>query len=146
MTKVDIEIIDPIIYSTEVPVRVSDLNYGNHLGHDSVLTLMQEARVNFYRAAGFQNELSFEGTVGQIIANATLQYRSEAFLGDVLVINISVSNVTKVGFDMLYQLVNKISGKEVARGRTGVYCFDYEKRRVASIPESLLKKIQPILP
>ena len=146
MTKVEIEINDPILFTTDIPVRVSDLNYGNHLGHDSVLTIMQEARVMFYRALGFENELSFEGDVGQIIANATLQYKSEAFLGDVLVANVAVSNVTKVGFDMLYQLVNKVSGKEVARGRTGIYCFDFKKRRVVSIPEGLQKKIQQTFP
>jgi acyl-CoA thioester hydrolase len=39
---------------------------------------------------------------------------------------------------MLYQLINKANGKEVARGKTNIVCFDYSKRNVALIPERLL--------
>lgn len=130
------------MFTTELTIRASDLNYGNHVGHDSILTLMQEARINFYRSIGFQNELSFEGAVGQIIADATVQYKSESFLGDVLIVRIAVDDITKYGFDMLYQIENKSTGKEVARGKTGIVCFNYDLKKVASIPESLGKHLK----
>jgi len=141
MARIQIDLPESFLYTTELTVRASDLNYGAHVGHDAILTLLQEARIMFYRSLGFSSELSFEGSVGQIIADAALQYKSESFLGDVLVISIAVADVTKVSFDMLYRIDNKNTGKEVARGKTGIVCFDYEKRKVAAVPEVLRGKI-----
>lgn len=142
MARIQLDIPDSFIYETVLPVRVSDINYGGHLGNDSVLTLMQEARVIFYRSLGFAGEVSFEGSVGQIIADVAIQYKSEAFLGDVLRIHIAVADITKYGFDMIYLIENQETGKEVARGKTGIVCFDYARRKVASIPQVLLDRLQ----
>jgi acyl-CoA thioester hydrolase len=138
MPRIQISLPPTVLFTAEVQVRISDINYGGHVGNDSILTIMQDARLIFYRANGFKNEISFEGSVGQIIADASVQYKAESFLGDQLLINIFVDEITKYGFDMLYQIINKENGKEIARGKTGIVCFDYQKRKVASIPESLL--------
>jgi acyl-CoA thioester hydrolase len=138
MPRIQISLPPTVLFTAEVQVRISDINYGGHVGNDSILTIMQDARLIFYRAKGFKNEISFEGSVGQIIADASVQYKAESFLGDQLLINIFVDEITKYGFDMLYQIINKENGKEISRGKTGIVCFDYQKRKVASIPESLL--------
>lgn len=142
MPRIHLDLPQKFLFTTEIAVRASDLNYGNHVGHDSVLTLIQEARIQFYRTMGFKNELNFEGSVGQVIADVVVQYKSESFLGDQLVIKIGVSDFNKYGFDMLYLVENKITGKEVARGKTGIVCFDYETRKIARIPDILSQKLQ----
>jgi len=142
MARIQIDLPEKFLFTVEIAVRVSDLNYGGHVGNDSILTLMQEARVQFYRSLGFANEISFEGSVGQIIADAAIQYKTQTFLGDVLTIEVGVAEFTRYGFDMFYQLRNKATGKEVARGKTGIVCFDYSKGKVASVPVSLLEKLQ----
>ncbi|HMV07283.1 MAG TPA: thioesterase family protein [Cyclobacteriaceae bacterium] len=129
-------------FTCELTVRGSDLNYGNHVGNDSMLTLMQEARISFYRSVGYRNELNFEGTIGHVIADATIVYKLEAFLGDVLTVDIAVTDFHKYGFDMFYRLRNKLTGKDVAIGKTGMVFFDYEKRKVASIPAGFLEKVK----
>jgi acyl-CoA thioester hydrolase len=40
---------------------------------------------------------------------------------------------------MFYLLENKVTGNEVARGKTGIVCFDYARKKVAPVPEILLK-------
>ncbi len=50
MSRLEIQLPEKFHFQTEIAVRVSDLNYGNHVGNDSVLTLMQEARTLFYRS------------------------------------------------------------------------------------------------
>jgi len=144
MPRVHLDLPEKFIFSTELTIRVSDLNYGGHVGHDTILTLMQEARVALYRQIGFKDEISFEGSVGQIIADAVVVYKSESFLGDRLIARVGVMDFNKYGFDMYYQLENKQTGKEVARGKTGIVCFDYAKKKVASVPEVLLKGLQGI--
>jgi acyl-CoA thioester hydrolase len=141
MARVHLDLPEKFIFETELTVRVSDINYGGHVGHDTILTLMQEARVILYRQLGFKDEVSFEGSVGQVIADVVVVYKSESFLGDVLRVKIAVGDFTKYGFDMFYQLQNKVSGKEVARGKTGIVCFDYARKKVAAVPDILIKEL-----
>jgi YbgC/YbaW family acyl-CoA thioester hydrolase len=142
MARIQVNVPDRFLFETEIVVRVSDLNYGGHVGNDTILTLMQEARVLFYRSLGFKDEVNIDGSVGQIISDAAVQYKAESFLGDILIIKLAIDEISKYGFDMIYVLVNRTSGHEVARAKTGIVCFDYERRKVASIPSILLGKIK----
>lgn len=137
MPRLELNLPDQFIYSTELTVRVNDLNYGAHVGNDNMLVLMQQARINFYREHGFKDEVSFDGSIGQVISDALVIYKAEAFLGDVLSIQIAIADVNKYGFDMLYKVTNTLNGKEIARAKTGIVCFDYNNRKVAPIPEKL---------
>ena len=141
MARVEVSLPDRFLYKTEIIVRASDLNYGNHLGHDRVLTLMQDARVEFYRTLGFNNELNFDGSIGQVIADVVVQYKSESFLADKLIISIGIADFNKYGFDMYYLVENAANGKEVARAKIGIVCFDYEIRKIARIPEILRSRL-----
>lgn len=142
MSRVEVELPEVFQFVTEITISASDLNYGNHVGHDRILTLMQDARVEFYRSLGFNNELNFEGSIGQVIADVVIQYKSESFLADRLGIKIGVAAFNKYGFDMFYLVENMISGKEVARAKIGIVCFDYATRKIARIPEILKLKLQ----
>ncbi|MBP9925877.1 MAG: thioesterase family protein [Cyclobacteriaceae bacterium] len=141
MARVAIQLPDLFIYETDMVVRVSDLNYGNHVGNDSILTLMQEARTLFYRNRGFESEVKLEGSIGQIVADAAIVYKSESFLGDTLRIQIAVGEHHKYGFDLFYRITQRKTGKEVALGKTGIVCFDYDKRKMISIPASVFAKL-----
>lgn len=138
MARITIDLPESFLFSTEITVRATDLNYGNHVGNDRILSYMQEIRVEFYRHLGFKSELNIDGPVGQIITDAAVVYKSEGFMGDVIIGSIAAAEFNKYGFDYFYLLKNKHTGKEVARGKTGIVCFDYDKRKVASIPEKLL--------
>jgi YbgC/YbaW family acyl-CoA thioester hydrolase len=141
MARLHIDLPEKFVFSTALPVRVSDLNYGNHVGNDSVLTLMQEARALFYKSLGFKSEIELDGPVGQVVADAAVVYKSESFFGDVLQVAIGLGEFHKYGFDLFYKITNQLTEKEVARGKTGIICFDYEKRKMALIPESLHNKL-----
>ena len=79
MARIEIQLPEKFIFKTEITVRVSDLNYGNHVGNDRVLTLMQEARTLFYRSLGFENEVKLEGSIGQIVSDVSIVYTAESF-------------------------------------------------------------------
>ena len=142
MPRIEVAIPDKFLFTTRLTVRSSDLNYGNHVGHDTILSMMQEARVQLYRSLGYVNELNFEGPVGQVIADVAVQYKSESFLGDELVIKVGVSDFNKYGFDMYYLMINQGSGKEVARAKTGIVCLNYDTRKIAVVPQRLKQQLQ----
>ncbi|NJN43129.1 MAG: thioesterase [Flammeovirgaceae bacterium] len=142
MARVTLEIPESFVFSTDLEVRAGDLNYGAHVGNDRILSLMQEARIQFYRSIGIRSDMHLEGTVGHVISDAQVIYKAEAFLGDVIEIKVAYANFSKNAFDMFFLMTNKESGKEIARCKTGLVCFDFEIRKVAPIPASFKEKLE----
>ena len=60
MARIKIDLPSKIAFSTNIPVRITDLNYGGHVGNDTVLTIIHEARMQFLANAGY-TEMKFGG-------------------------------------------------------------------------------------
>jgi len=140
MARIKIEIPDKFIYKTEIPIRITDINYGGHLGNDSLLSIIHEARVRFLNHIGY-SESNVEGN-GIIMIDAAIQYKSEGFYGDELIIEIAVTDFSGIGCDFIYKVINKNSNKEIAVAKTGIVFFNYEKRKPAPVPPEFKKKIE----
>jgi acyl-CoA thioester hydrolase len=126
-----------LVYSTVIPVRIGDINYGNHLGNDSVLSIIHEARMQMLANWGF-TELRVEH-VGLIMADVMIAYKGEAFYGDQLKINIYADEITERSFDLLYHI--STTDKDIAHAKTGMLCFDYNSRKITSMPEVLKNRL-----
>ena len=136
MARIKLEIPETFPFSTELTVRITDLNYGGHLGNADTLVLIHEARVRFLKSHGY-SEIDIEG-FGTIMIDAVIQFKSQAFAGDVLVAEVDLS---RLGCDIYYRLTNKETGAVVAIAKTGVSVFDYEKQKRVSPPEAFVKKL-----
>jgi 4-hydroxybenzoyl-CoA thioesterase len=133
MARIRIPFDEPAIYSTKLEVRIGDINYGGHLGHDTLFTLAHEARCRFFRAHGY-SELDVDGA-GVILSDVAAEYKAEAFQGDTLCFELALADFHKYGFDILYRVSDDKLGKEVARLKTGIVFFDYAQRRITSLPD-----------
>ena len=142
MARIKIELPKKFIFKTEIPIRITDINYGGHLGNDSLLSIVHEARVKFLTHLNY-SESNVEG-VGIIMTDAAVQYKSEGFYGDELSIDIAVTDFTSVGCDFIYRIKNKISTKEIAIAKTGIVFFDYNKRKIAPVPVKFKEKIESL--
>lgn len=140
MARVMIDLPEKFIFTTQITLRISDINYNDHLGNDSVLTLAQEARLRFLNKYGF-SELNIAG-VGIIMVDAAVQYKAEGFYGDNLTIEVGIKDVTKTGCDMVYQITNIKNDKVIAIVKTGIVFFDYQKRKVVTTPAEFLEIIK----
>ncbi len=138
MARVKVDIPDEFEFTTEVQVRIGDINYGGHLGNDSVLSLVHEARVRFLSKYGF-SEADIDG-VGIIMTDAVVVFKSEGFHGDVILIDVAVNDFSRAGCDFLFRLTNKDTGREVARAKTGIVFFDYQNRKVVEVPNKFREK------
>lgn len=134
MGRIKLDMPEQFPFSTEIPVRIGDINYGGHLGNDAVLAIAHEARLRFLRFLG-HTEQDVSGA-GLIMLDAVVVYRSEAFYGDVLIVEVALSDPQATGCDILYRMSTMNSGKEVARVKTGMAFFDYTRRRVVPMPEA----------
>jgi len=120
-------------FSTEISLRISDINYGGHLGHDSILSLAHEARVRCFKSHGFTELNAFGPAI--ILSDVAIYYKSEGFYGDVVTVDIAVCDYLKYGCDLVYRLTNKKTGRVVAFLKTGIVFIYYEKREVAQGPK-----------
>lgn len=125
---------EKILFSTKIPVRITDLNYGNHLGNDALVSILHEARVQWLKSAGF-SELDAGGT-GLIMTDLAVEYKAEAFYGDELSVAIGVADISKMSFDLYYTITNQ-QDRLVAKAKTGIVCYDYGKKKVAEISNKL---------
>ena len=136
MTRVKITLPEKFIFNTELPVRITDINYGGHLGNDSVLSIAHEARIRFFSEHGFTEK--DVGGAEIIMVDAEVQYKAEGFYGDVLTIEVGIKDITKTSCDIVYQLTNKETEKVIAIVKTGIVFFDYQSRKVVPIPKEFL--------
>ena len=140
MPRIKIAMPEKFIFNTEIPIRITDINYGGHLGNDSLLSIIHEARLRFLNHLGY-SESNVEG-VGIIMVDSAIQYKSEGFYGDELLVEIAVNDFSGIGCDFVYRLYNKKTSKEIALAKTGIVFFDYEKRKTAPVPPEFKKKIE----
>lgn len=127
-------------FSTIIPIRITDLNYGGHVGNDTVLTLFHEARMQFLAHYG-ASEMNFGGA-GLIMRNVLIEFKKEIFYGDSIKVYIAVSNFSKVSFDVFYKMVKGIDEAIVATGKTGMVCYNYQSKKIVAVPGEMLKKFR----
>lgn len=132
MARIRIDMPDNYLFSTEIPIRISDINYGGHLANDAVLKLVHEARVRFLRHYHY-TELDTEG-VGLVISDSAIVYKAEAFWGENVQVDVTVADFNKYGCDFYYLLTNKKTAVEIAHAKTGIVFFDFEARKISPIP------------
>jgi acyl-CoA thioesterase FadM len=133
LARVRLELPKHFGFTTEIDVRIGDINYGNHMGNDAVLRLAHEARVRFLNHHGF-SELDIGGR-GLIIADALIVYKSQAFYGDVIETAVAAGDFSRHGCDIFYRMRHKGTGREIARVKTGIVFFDYANQKIARVPD-----------
>jgi acyl-CoA thioesterase FadM len=140
MSRVKIDLPEKFIFKTDIPLRISDINYGGHLGNDAVLSIFHESRLRFLRQFGY-SELNIEGR-SIIMTDAAIQYKSQSYYGDVLTVELTVNDIQKMSCDFFYRATSKANGNIVALGKTGIAFFDYKNNKLTSVPSEFIQLIE----
>jgi acyl-CoA thioester hydrolase len=138
MARIKIALPKKFTFTTTIPIRISDINYGGHMGNDALLSILHEARVQYLLHHGYA-ELDIVGK-SLIMADVAIEYKGEAFRGDVLTIEMAAHDFTKYGFDIIYRVTNQ-EQKLIALAKTGMLCFDYTARKVISLPQEVTNRL-----
>ena len=126
------------VFRTEMEVRITDINYGRHVGNDAMLGLLHEARLRFLAHFGFSEEDI--GGVGMLMGDAVVQFKAVAFRGDRLAVELGLADVERRTYDLMYRVTRTGDGAVVALAKTGMVAFDYATNRLADLPAVFLEK------
>jgi acyl-CoA thioester hydrolase len=124
-------------FHISLAVRVSDLNYGNHVGNQNFLSYFQEARVAYLNQFGY-SEMDMGGC-GMILAEAGCKYKRALFLNDHVHVACAVVELKSKRFTMAYLIERDHT--VCAEGFTINLAFDYQSNKVVRLPEEFIRQI-----
>lgn len=141
MERIKLQLPESFPFSTTLTIRISDLNYGGHVGNDVFLSLIHEARQQFLLYHDF-SELNFAGT-SLIMADAAIEYKRELHYGDNVRISVAADGFDKIGFDIHYliEVLHDNQWHLAGKAKTGMLCFDYAAKKKVAVPDEARKKL-----
>jgi acyl-CoA thioester hydrolase len=140
MARLKIQMPDHFSFTTQIPVRITDLNYGGHVGNDNILSIIHEARVQFLQHHGYE-EMNLEG-IGLIMSDVAIEFKSELFYGETIIASVAAGEFSKIGFEIFYKLEKGAVGKKVVvLAKTAMVSYNYKQKKIAPFPEMAKKKL-----
>jgi acyl-CoA thioesterase FadM len=133
---------DQYYYATHLTVRVTDINGANHLGNDSMISMISEARARFLFDFGLEATLS-EG-VGTIVTDLATTYRNEAHARDQLLFEVGVMDFNPYGGDIIFRITRPSDQALIAMAKSGLVFFNYQTRKVVAMPEAFHRKFERV--
>jgi YbgC/YbaW family acyl-CoA thioester hydrolase len=130
---------DGFIFTIPYSVRISDINYGNHVANSAVLNFFQDARIQYLHHLGDFSELDIGGC-GIILPEARVQYKAEMFHGDELTIGVRVTELGRSSLTMEYRIER--DNEVTATGETKLIAFDYTLRKPRRLPSPFKAAVQ----
>lgn len=131
---------DAIVHRQPLSVRITDMNYGRHLGHDAVISLMHEARATALAHCGMS-----EGDMGGypcVAADLAVQYQAEARWPDQLVVETAIPVPGRRVIAVFHRIRRVQDGQSVATARVNLMLVDPEAGRSVAVPEVVRAALQ----
>jgi acyl-CoA thioesterase FadM len=125
---------DQYCFSTQLTVRITDINGANHLGNDSMISMISEARARFLFDFGI-GESRGDGS-GIIVTDLATTYKAEAHARDQLLFEVGVMDFNRYGGDITFRITRPADGRLIAMAKSGFVFFDYRQSRVVAMPEA----------
>ena len=141
MARIKIDLPEKCIAVCTIPVRITDVNYGNHVGNNSLVEILHEARMQFLQQHNF-TEMEAGGT-SLIMNELVVEFKNEAFYKDFLTVRIFAGEISKVGFEIFYSIstIRDTIPVLIAHAKTGMVCFNYKEKKVEVVPGELKKML-----
>ncbi|KPQ22891.1 MAG: putative thioesterase [Halomonas sp. HL-48] len=128
-----------IIHRHSLSVRVTDMNYGRHLGHDALVSLLHEARIQAFASLELP-EWDMHG-YPSVVADLAVQYQSEARWPDALLVETAVPSPEGKALTVYQRMIHAESGRPVATARINQLLVDTATGRPVAVPASVVEAL-----
>jgi acyl-CoA thioesterase FadM len=141
---------DIFCFAVQLTVRTTDINAANHLGNDSMISMISEARALFLHEFGVDEAAARAAPdgarTGIIITDLATTYKAEAHARDQLWFDIGVMDFNKYGGDIAFRIHRPQDGVLIAMAKYGFVFFDYTAGKVTPMPDSFRSKFPNAIP
>ena len=117
-----------------ITIQVGHINYRGHLGHDSIVRILDEARAHMFHALGFGEVDLGDGKTGVIAGDTVVNFKSEGFMYETLRVESHVGEISPRRFRLFHRITR--DGQLVALAEVGLLGFDPNTRAMVPIPET----------
>jgi acyl-CoA thioester hydrolase len=121
-------------FSTTIRVRWGDCDAFGHVNNASYLSYFEEARIDYWKAV--VPDVPF---TGMAIVHARVDFRGQAFPGDVLTIRAAITELRRTSFWADYEVLR--GEALVVTGRSAQVFFDYAAQKSTAIPEAFRARV-----
>jgi acyl-CoA thioester hydrolase len=121
-------------FTYQITIQAGHINYRGHVGHDSIVRILDEARANMFHALGISELNLGDGKTGVITGDMVVNYKSEGFIYQTLVVESQVGEISPDAFTVFQRI--KQDGRLVALTEAGLIGFDYKTHATVPIPET----------
>ena len=117
-----------------ITIQPRDINYGGHLGVDSLVSIIGTARAYIFKSIGLSEGNLGNNRAGIIMTDFTVSLKAEGFMFDSLEVLTHIGELTKTSF----RFYHKITRGEaiVALAEAGFLAYDYAAKKVTTVPET----------
>jgi acyl-CoA thioester hydrolase len=125
----------------DIAVRLRDLDARGHLNNAVVATFLEDARYQWYRAAGAADEpVPLDYTTDMVLARTEIDYRGELRESGVTVsVGVRVSRIGHKSAELEYRVC--AGDHLIADAKSVLVGFDFDARCSAAIPDRWLRRL-----
>lgn len=127
-----------IVHRHSLSVRITDMNYGRHLAHDALVTLLAEARANALAALSFP-EWDMGG-YPSVVAELSVTFQREARFPDQLVIETAIPEPEGKALGVYHRILNP-QGERVATARVTLLLIDMSTGKPVAVPDAFARAL-----
>jgi len=122
-----------------ITVQPRDINYGGHLGVDSLVSIIGTARAYIFQSICLSEGNLGDNRVGIIMTDFMVNLKAEGFMFDNLEVYTHVGELTKNSFRFFHKITRGVS--LVALAEAGFLAYDYPEKKVTSVPVKFSKAL-----
>ena len=127
------------MHTVEAKIYYEDTDCGNVVYYANYLKYMERGRTEFLADHGFNvSELASQGTVF-IVARVEIDYRSSAHLGETIVVQTWIAEMTRASSLFAHTMTDKASGRLIAEAQARIVCVD-GSGKIKRIPADMIEK------
>ncbi|XKE46345.1 acyl-CoA thioesterase [Halomonas organivorans] len=120
-------------------VRVTDMNYGHHLGHDTLVSLLHEARIAALADLGL---IEYDmGGYPSVVADLAVQYQAEARWPEALVVDTAIPEPGRRAITVYHRVRREADDVVVATARINLMLVDPGTGRPVAIPPAVRQRL-----
>lgn len=125
--------IEKVLHSQSLKVRIDDINYGNHLGHDKLVSLLHDARCAWLHSHKLSEIKLGQDGLGWVVANLNVNYRAEAFFADQLTLELGLIKLGNKSVTLAQKVTNQHE-EVLATAEVTLVFYDYHQRQAVAAP------------